>query len=198
MQKIDLSVTLTNEMLEQAAALAATRAHTEKSAKLDLIGHVGTHIDLMGKEFDLKRTQTTGRIFDVRQVRADEITLKDFACEQVGAGEFPLFLTGRMQECAYGAKEYFLPSKELAWEVIEFLIARQVALIGVDMAGVRKAAEHVKADTLCAERGIFVVENLDQLPAVWEAAGGKPFTVQLYPLRLSGVTGLPCRVVAEM
>jgi kynurenine formamidase len=195
MQKIDLSIPLTGKAFDQLAALVPAN---KTLAQLDLFGHIGTHIDLMGKEFDLARTQTTGRIFDVRKAAAGEITLKDFAKELAGEGEFIMFLTGRLQETAYGEKEYFLSHKELAWEVIEFLVAQKAAMIGVDTAGVRKIAEHPKADQFCAEHGIFVVENMDQLDEAFSRSGGKPFTVQTYPLRLSGATGLPCRVIAEI
>jgi kynurenine formamidase len=183
MKKIDLSVPLTEKMFTH-----------QDFAKL---GHIGTHIDLMGKEFDLASTQRTGIIFDVRKA-GDEITLKDFASDLAAEGEFSIFLTGRLGEVNYGEKEYFLSHKELAWEVIEFLVSRKVSMIGVDTAGIRKAAEHPKADTFCADQGIFVVENMYQLETAFSMSGGKPFTVQTYPLRLSGTTGLPCRVVGEI
>jgi len=65
----------------------------------------------------------------------------------------------------------------------------------VDCAGIRRGSEHVPKDRYCAERGTFVVENLCSLGEVLEH-GGK-FTAHTYPMRWEGVTGQPCRVIAE-
>jgi kynurenine formamidase len=50
----------------------------------------------------------------------------------------------------------------------------------------------------CAAENVFVVENLCNLAALAQAAGDHPFVVYCAPLNFRGLTGLPCRVVAEV
>ena len=80
--------------------------------------------------------------------------------------------------------------------MIDALLEKGISVIGIDCAGIRRGKEHVPTDQRCADRGVFVVENLCALKTVLDA--GVRFTARTYPLRFSGVTGLPCRVVAEV
>jgi kynurenine formamidase len=43
---------------------------------------------------------------------------------------------------------------------------------------------------------VFVVENLWDLQRLI-AAGGS-FTAHTYPMRFAGITGIPCRVIAQL
>jgi kynurenine formamidase len=52
-------------------------------------------------------------------------------------------------------------------------------------------------DQRCADHGIFIVENLDNVRALKELQHG-PFTVYTAPLKRSGLTGLPCRIIVEI
>ena len=36
----------------------------------------------------------------------------------------------------------------------------KISMIGVDFAGIRRGKEHTPKDQYCADRGVFVVENL--------------------------------------
>ena len=76
------------------------------------------------------------------------------------------------------------------------MLEKGVSIIGLDFAGVRRTPEHIPTDQYCADRGVFVVENLRNLEKVL-AAGGD-FTAHTYPLHCTGMTGLTCRVVAEI
>lgn len=71
-------------------------------------------------------------------------------------------------------------------------------MIGIDFAGIRKPAEHHRADQYCADHGVFVIENLANLETLLAAAKGQTFIVHTYPVNYEGLTGLPCRVVAEI
>lgn len=55
----------------------------------------------------------------------------------------------------------------------------------------------VDLEQVSAERGTFVMENLCNLHRVLEAGDGT-FLAHTYPIRCSGLTGLPCRVIAEV
>lgn len=61
---------------------------------------------------------------------------------------------------------------------------------------IRSGREHTPKDQYCADRGVFVIENLCSLREVVDAGGG--FTAHTYPMNYAEMTGLPCRVVAEL
>ena len=44
----------------------------------------------------------------------------------------------------------------------------------------------------------LAIENLGQLDELHKAVGARPFVVYTFPIRLQGMTRLPCRVVAEV
>ncbi|WP_291440684.1 cyclase family protein [Desulfovibrio sp.] len=184
---IDLSLPLTRETFDALSAHPA----------LEIFGHVGTHLDLMGKPWPQEYFTRQGRVFDVRHVRGRDIMTSDLPMQHIEAGDFVFLRTGVLEEHAYADKAYFHAPVELAWDLLEALTQKGVAMIGVDCAGVRLPGEHKKADLLCAEAGTFVVENVYNLEALCTVAGEKTFVVRTFPLRLEGSTGLPCRIVAE-
>ncbi|MBQ4065693.1 MAG: cyclase family protein [Clostridia bacterium] len=182
---IDITLRLTTERMGTA---------WENTAK-SLVGHLGTHFDVMDKEFPLVYTKRKGVVFDVSHVRGRDVAVTDVALDRVEEGAFVAFRTAFLEEEVYGSPRYFKEHPELSQELINALLDRGVSIIGVDCAGIRRGKEHVPADQRCADRGVFVVENLDNLQAV--LALDVPFTVRTYPMNITGVTGLPCRVVVE-
>ncbi len=44
----------------------------------------------------------------------------------------------------------------------------------------------------------FTTQQLQSQPAVLKETSGKPFIIYTFPISISGLTGLPCRVVAEL
>ena len=183
---VDITLRVTPEMMGTA---------WENTAK-SLVGHVGTHFDVMDKEFPLEYTQRKGTVFDVSHVRGRDIELADIDPDRIEADMFVAFCTGFMREEAYGTQRYFKEHPQLSAELIEALLNKRVSIIGIDCAGIRRGKEHVPMDQHCADHGVFVVENLCDLDLVLEVKGA--VTVRTYPLRFSGMTGLPCRVVAEL
>ena len=183
---IDLSLPITPKLLEQA----------QQNNRLAFSGHLGTHFDLRGQEFPLIFTQRKGIIFDVRQVTDRDITCYDISTEQISSGMFVAFCSGYISREPYGSKAYFSNHPQLSQELIDRLLSLQVSIIGIDFAGIRRGPEHTPADQRCAEKGTYIVENLccleDLLPY------GPFFTAHTYPLNYKEVTGVPCRVVAEI
>lgn len=57
---------------------------------------------------------------------------------------------------------------------------------------------HPQADQYCAANNIFAVENLANLDILPKEAKTRDFTVHTYPVNYEGLSGLPCRVVAEI
>jgi kynurenine formamidase len=191
--KIDLSVPVTQEILDTLSAFSKERGG------VDLFGHMGTHVDLMGKTFDIDRSEVAGIVFDVSGIKDREIQPEDVELSKIQQGDFVVFHTGALDGFGYGNAEYFrLEAPQLSYALIDDLMDRKAAFIGVDMGGARKAAEHRRVDEYCAQRGVFVVENLANLkPLIGQAEDGR-FEASIYPLNLVGATGLPCRVIAEV
>ncbi len=183
---MDLTLPVTPDML------ATAWSNTAKS----LAGHLGTHFDVMDQEFPLAYTQRRAVVFDVSAVRGRDITCSDIDLSLVEEGMFAAFYTSFVRQVPYGTPAYFRESPQLSHELIGALLEKHISIIGLDCAGIRRAPEHVPADQRCADQGVFVVENLWDLDRLLSVT--RHFTAFTYPLRISGITGLPCRVVAEI
>jgi kynurenine formamidase len=190
--KMDLSYPVTKELLERFLAMTATGKDSEK------FGHVGTHFDVIDKTFSLANCQRQGRIFDVRSIES-EVGLTDVDVSVITENDFVFFLTGVMAKNDYGSAEYFACNKSLSFDLINCLIDKKISLLGVDMKGVRHTSEeHSKADHLCADCGIFIIENLYNLDKLYDQTSSKTFIAHTYPMQLIGASGLPTRVIAEL
>jgi kynurenine formamidase len=161
------------------------------------LGHLGTHFDVMDKEFPIEFVKRVGRLVDITSIKDREVALNDIQ-GPVGKDEFVIFRTDYALNIGYGGPDYNFKSAELSDEVVSYLLARGVSLIGVDAASIQKAAKHRQVDERCAAQNVFVVENLCNLDALEIAASGRHFTVYCAPLNFRGLTGIPCRVVADV
>lgn len=176
--------------LKVTPAMSADAQGNEKIAR---VGHLGTHFDVMDKEFPLEYTQRPGIVFDVRGC-GEEIRPEDVDLSGVGDGWFAAFCSGYIERVPYGSREYFSGHPQLAPALIDLLLEKRVAMIGIDFAGLRRGAEHTPTDQRCADRGVFVIENLCGLaPAI----GLERCRFHTYPMNWAGLSGLPCRVVIE-
>lgn len=183
---LDITLQVTPEM---------RRSAPEKDDRA-LVGHLGTHFDVMDKEFPLEYTRLEGIVFDVSFIRNRDIDISDIDIDKVGKGQFVAFYTGYIEEEPYGTKTYFAHHPQLSHELIDELLYKGISIIGIDCSGIRRGKEHTPTDQLCADHRVFVVENLRGLqPLV--ASGGR-FTAHTYPVSYSDMTGLPCRVIAEL
>ena len=149
----------------------------------------------MDKEFPLSYTERRAVVFDVSGVRNRDITAGDIDLDLVGPEMFVAFRTGYIGEVEYGTPRYFREHPQLSQDLIDALLERNISIIGIDCAGIRRTPEHVPADQQCADLGVFVVENLWGLEQV--LAVSNLFTAKTYPMRYRGITALPCRVVAQ-
>lgn len=183
---IDLTLKLTKKMLYDAMVIKNEA----------LVGHAGTHFDVMDKDFPLTYTERPGIVFDVRDVTGREIDCTDVDLNAVQKDMFVAFCSGYDEAVAYGEPGYFSDHPQLSYGLIHALLEKGISIIGLDFAGIRRTPEHIPADQCCADRGVFVIENLRNLKDVL-AHGGR-FTAFTYPIRCSDLTGLPCRVVARV
>ncbi|MBR3312062.1 MAG: cyclase family protein [Solobacterium sp.] len=180
---IDITLRITPEMATDAQG-------NEKKA---LTGHLGTHFDVMNKEFPLEYTRRKAVVFDVSAVKDRDIDIADIELSKVEKDMFVAFYTGFIEKTGYGGKVYFKEHPQLSNELIDALLAKEISLIGVDFAGVRRGKEHTPKDQYCADHGVFIIENLCNLKnAIGECI------INTYPVNYVGMTGLPCRVVAEV
>lgn len=184
---IDLSVKVTPLSGQDAS-------HNEKMVAF---GHLGTHFDVMNKEFPLAFTRRDGLVFDVSEIRGRDIEAMDIDLGLVKAGMFVAFHTGFIEIEPYGTQAYFSAHPQLSDELIDQLLECQISIIGIDFAGVRRGAEHTPKDQYCADRGVFIVENLCNLGLILIRKPHAFFTARTYPINFAGMTGLPCRVIAE-
>ena len=161
-----------------------------------LLGHLGTHFDVMDEEFPLEYTKRSGIIFDVTGVCGRDIDICDVSPELIVKESFVAFYTGYLDKVGYGTKQYFAEHPQLSDALIELLLDKGVSIIGIDCAGIRRGKEHTPKDRYCAKKGCFVVENLYALDKV--LAHSATFTAHTYPMNYVGITGLPCRVIAQI
>lgn len=189
--KIDLTYELTRGKIENWLNQVSDRDKALAST-----GHLGTHFDVMGKEFSLDYTESRGVVFDVSSAGVGEVTISQIDFEKIQAGDFVLLRTGVSEKYDYGTPDYNEKFPQISWEVIEKLVAKEIRMIGIDMRGLRHGDEHSKADNFCAQRNVFVVENMVNLNKLLES-GAEGFTVHVYPVNIKGFSGIPARVVAE-
>ena len=183
---VDLTLEVSKEMW-QAATTNLARSFS---------GHIGTHFDIENKSFSLDYCRLKGWIFDVSSVpMTREIGCSDIIdLDKVQEKMFVGFYSGYIEKEAYGSKKYFAEHPALSVELIEKLLEKMIRLIGLDFSGMRLGAEHNLMDRYCSDHGVFALENMCNLQAVME----RNVTIYTFPMRFQGMTGLPCRVLAEI
>ena len=160
-------------------------------------GHAGTHFDVMDKDFPLDSFRTNGKVVDISHIRDREVEIADIDGVDIGDGDTLIFYSGWVDEIGYDTRhDYVYKSAELSDALVEHVVAKGVKLIGVDAAGVQKPKKHAAVDQYCADRGVFIIENLNNVKTLLGL--DKPFTVYTAPLSRTDLTGLPCRVLAEV
>jgi len=161
-----------------------------------LFGHLGTHFDIMDQSFPLEYTERAGIVFDVSKITDRDIEISDIDLSAVQKDMFVAFHTGHLARTGYGTDAYRHEHTQLADSLIDALLHKGVSIIGIDCSGIRRGTQHTPKDQYCADRGAFVVENLCGLNALVQQGGY--FIAHTYPMNYTGITGLPCRVIAEI
>lgn len=185
---IDLSIRVSKE-LHQAAL---------DNQKMASFGHLGTHFDVMNKEFPLEFIKRNALVYDVSQISERDIEVADIDISLAAPGMFIALYTGFIEQEEYGTKNYFSNHPQLSDQLIDELLGKHVSIIGIDCAGVRRGREHTPKDQYCADRGVFIIENLCNLGKVLQGKPVAAFTANTYPINFGDMSGLPCRVVAEI
>ncbi|EJP6474075.1 cyclase family protein [Clostridium botulinum] len=191
--KIDLTLEIGKELLSSTLKKAINEDKAFGS-----IGHLGTHFDVMDKEFPLDYIKRKGKIFNVCHIKNNEISLNDIDLNEIEENDFIIFYTGYLKETGYGTSEYLKDYPEVSKELIDYLINKKVSMISIDTTGIKKGSEHRYIDQYCADRNVFIIENMNNLDLLWSEAKNNSFTMYTFPLNIKGVTGLTSRVIAEL
>ena len=182
----DLTLKITPQLIKDANG----------NEKKSLVGHLGTHFDVMNQEFPLDDLHLPAILFDVEG--KEIIDIQDVDVNLIQKGMFVGFCTHFIEKVGYGNAAYFKDHPELSQELIKELIQCEIAIIGIDCAGIRRGKEHTPTDQYCADHHVFVVENLCQMKDVLQGKSYVQCMMNTYPVNYSEMTGLPCRVVAEI
>ncbi len=173
-------------------------ADAQKREKGAFGGHIGTHVDIMDKEFPLEYVERQGIVFDGSGCLERDISVKDIDLRLVQQDMFVAFFTGFIEKAGYGSTKYISEHPQLSNELIDALLSRRISMIGVDFAGIRRGSEHGLKDQYCADNGVFIIENLCNLNKILLGQPDRLFQANTYPVNFEGVTGLPCRVLAKV
>lgn len=182
-------IDLTTEITIKSGNIAA------ENEKMVSFGHLGTHFDVMDKKFPIEFTKRTAIVFNVKGL--PDINLSHIDCNLIKNDMFIAFYTGFIDDEPYGTKKYFTEHPQISKELIEKLLDKSISIIGIDFAGIRRGEEHTSTDAYCADKGVFIVENLCNLDRILKGRKYEYFKANTYPVNFIGMSGLPCRVVAE-
>ena len=182
---VDLTLAVTPDMRENA------RSREPKAFD----GHMGTHYDVMKKTFPLDYLKRKGVVFDVSGIMDRDIDENDIDCSLIKENMFVGFYSGQIERYEYGSDEYFHSGPQLAKSLIELLVERKVSLIGLDFAGARRGSQHPLTDQYCADHDTFIIENMVNLKQLVDR---KDVTIYCFPLNYTAMSGLPCRITAEI
>lgn len=175
-------------------ALRKFNAESMPSFNSKLLGHVGTHMDIMdttGPSID--RFISKVHFIDVSDIFEQDITIEEAKLEEVliEPGDSVLFKTN-WSEKMFETPEYFKKHPHLSYELVDYLLQKQVNFIGIDAPGIRRGKEHHAIDVHCANHNVFIVENLVNLRLIDTTVA---LTLYCFPLKFSKNTGVICRVM---
>lgn len=156
--------------------------------------HIGTHVDAPrhmvkdGKSLDqvsLEKFSGRGILVDVRR----DFDLAKVKQSNIRQGDIALFYTGMGH--VYHKSEYYDSYPAVTEEIANYLVAKKVKMVGVDMCSVDH--EPFPVHRILLKEEILIIENLTNL----ESLEGKEFKIYAFPIKLQ-IDGAPTRVVAEI
>lgn len=164
--------------------------------KITFGSHSGTHIDAPnhaiagGKtidEFPIETFHGGARVIDLSSAK-EGISLADLESKEIQKGERILLKTANSSR---GYKEFFPDFIYLSPEGAEYLVSREVMLVGIDSLSIKqKGNSDNRAHTLLLEKNIPILEGLD----LSNAPEGN-YTLACFPLKFIGIDGSPVRAV---
>jgi len=156
--------------------------------------HMGTHIDVVDKDNRIEpaRFIGPGKLFDISAVEGRKAGLADLAGgPDIEYGDFVFFKTG--WDRFLGSDKYHR-HPEISREILEWLVEKQVNMVGIDARGLGRGRNHGACDRYLADNKIFVIENLVKLDIISKHS----FTVYCFPLKICNTDAIPARVLVEI
>ncbi|MGM0419472.1 MAG: cyclase family protein [Bacillota bacterium] len=200
---IDLSHNINNDMpvhpYDEAVKLYQDKfLLTDKynNFKLETGMHIGTHIDspmhmtlneTFLSEIPVERFWGKGCLLDVRNESIVEY--KEDYSEVVKENDIVLLYTGHSVK--YGKKEYYSGHPVITEELAEFLISKNIKMVGMDLPSPDRSPYNLHRKLL--ENDIFIIENLTNLSSLLFVEN---FEVIALPLKIRADASLT-RVVAR-
>lgn len=142
---IDITLKITPKMVTDAQG-------NEKKA---LVGHLGTHFDVMNKEFPLEYTKRRAIVFDVSDVGDRDIDIDDIVISKVEQNMFVAFYTGFIEKEGYGGKEYFTGHPQLSDKLIDALLDKGVSHWSRLCRCTTWKRTYTKGSVLCGSRRFY-------------------------------------------
>ncbi len=201
MEIVDLSVVLDEhtpvypgdpETIIKPAGILANDGYQDHYVSFG--NHVGTHMDAPahmiegGKnldEYPVDRFVGRGKLIAVH----NDFSLQDVKASNLQPGDIVLFYTGLSDK--YRQPTYFKDYPALPQKIAEFLVEKQVSIVGLDTCS-PDHDEFVAHRTLLGG-DVLIIENLSNLGRL----AGKEFTVHALPIKMP-LDGAPCRVIATI
>lgn len=158
------------------------------------VHNMGTHIDVMGSDIIIEneRLISNGIKFDVSNITGREIRLKDLDLSIVKDGVFVFFQTNWDKH--FEDEEKYNKHPEISMEVIEYLVSKNVNMIGIDTLGLGLGRNHGTIDVYLGKHGAYSIENLANLDKI----PNKDFKVYCLPMKIEDIDALPARILVEI
>lgn len=156
--------------------------------------HMGTHIDVVDKAncIEPNRFIGKGKLFDLTAIIDREICLEDIKNRvEIEKGDFVFFRTGWDH---YIDSEKYKLHPEISPEILEWLVEKEINMVGIDALGLGRGKNHGVCDRYLAGHKIYVIENLVNLDLIGEPV----FKVYCFPLKISETDAIPARVLVEI
>lgn len=198
---IDLSVLLNNSSPvypgDPTVEMLATTSHAEEGYEIHQITlgtHAGTHIDapshmiVGGKtidQFELTRFMGRGKYIDCSDNSWDIAKLEE---SDIQSGDIVFVYTG--MGLKYHEPSYFTEYPVMTTEFAEYLVLKNVSMVGLDTCSVDNDKDFPIHKTLLGN-DVLIIENLTNL----EKLAGVDFSVHALPVRVD-LDGAPTRVIA--
>jgi len=157
--------------------------------------HVGTHIDAPshmisgGENIDkIPLGKFTGRGVYIK-VSNKKFDIEEIKKTLIKKGDVVFFHTSMSDE--YQTPEYFTSYPAIPESVVNYLVEKNIKVVGVDMCSVDH--EPFPVHKILLREEILLIENLTNL----DKLKGQQFKIYALPIRLQ-IDGAPARVIAEV